>query len=73
MREFLEKRARILARFDPFRDEYRSEPYFYPRDAFYIPFTGLDAVERGGPIVTIWELDAPAPEAQGDTAVVPAR
>ena len=42
--------------FDPFRAESRVTPYFYERDAFYLPYAGFDALERGGPVITIWDL-----------------
>ncbi|HEY7513216.1 MAG TPA: phospholipid carrier-dependent glycosyltransferase [Vicinamibacteria bacterium] len=61
---WLEARARRLATFDPFRAGARVSPYFYPQDAFYLPWSGFAALERGGPIVTIWELPSerrPAP------------
>jgi 4-amino-4-deoxy-L-arabinose transferase-like glycosyltransferase len=54
--DLLESRGRILARFDPFEPSSAVEPLFYPRDAFYLPLAGFGAVERGGPLVTIWEL-----------------
>jgi 4-amino-4-deoxy-L-arabinose transferase-like glycosyltransferase len=46
-----------LVRFDPFNVAPTDSPFFYVQDAFYLPFAGLDAVERGGPIITIWEID----------------
>ncbi|MGH9389264.1 MAG: hypothetical protein ACRD1Z_06580 [Vicinamibacteria bacterium] len=56
---FLDEQGQTIAAFDPYRP-YRQgtgvEPVFYRSDAFYIPFAGLDAVERGGPLVRIWEL-----------------
>ncbi len=51
----LEERGESIATFDPYRGS-PVEPVFYRSDAFYIPFAGLDAVERGGPIVRIWKL-----------------
>jgi hypothetical protein len=56
LRRSLEGRARSLAVFDPFREGATERPYFYAADAFYLPFSGLGAVERGGPVVTVWEL-----------------
>ena len=52
---FLEEQGRRIATFAPYR---RSdvEPIFYSSDAFYIPFAGLEAVERGGPLIHIWKL-----------------
>ncbi len=52
----LEDRGELLAAFDPYRRGSRVEPLFYRADAFYIPFSGLEAVERGGPLVRIWKL-----------------
>ncbi len=51
----LEERGETIAVFEPYRES-GVEPVFYRADAFYIPFAGLDAVERGGPIVRIWKL-----------------
>ncbi len=59
LESYLNRHADPLAVFDPFTEKYRAgavEPYFYGGDAFYIPFSGFGAVERGGPIVTIWAL-----------------
>jgi hypothetical protein len=56
---WLVEHARPLAVFDPFvRGSGRetSRPYFYTGDGFYLPLTGLGAMERGGPILTIWDL-----------------
>lgn len=50
-------RGRLLATFDPFRHGAGDErPYFYGHDAFYLPFAGLEAVERGGPVLAVWDL-----------------
>lgn len=59
MRSFLERGAREIASFDPFASSNR-EPYYFLHDAFYLPFTELGTVERGGPIVRIWDLEAGA-------------
>jgi Dolichyl-phosphate-mannose-protein mannosyltransferase len=49
--------ARSLATFSPFNVERsRNESCFYPGDAFYLPWCDFGGVERGGPIVTIWDL-----------------
>jgi len=48
--------ARPLAEFRPFREGVSATPYFYVGDAFFLPFTGLRAMERGGPVVTVWAL-----------------
>ena len=47
--------ARPVAVFDPFRKG-AEDAFFFGSDAFYIPYSGFGAVERGGPIVTIWRL-----------------
>ncbi len=56
---WLDEHGELIAAFDPYRP-YRpgAKPIFYPSDAFYIPFAGLEAVERGGPVVRIWKLQA---------------
>jgi hypothetical protein len=46
---------RLRAVFDPFTSEPPPAGYYFRGDAFYLPFTGLTTVERGGPIVEIWE------------------
>jgi hypothetical protein len=51
----LEERGEAIATFDPYRAS-RDEPVFFLSDAFYIPYAGLGAVERGGPVVRIWKL-----------------
>jgi hypothetical protein len=56
LKDWLEAEAEPLAVFDPFSKPERSAPYFYRHDAFYIPFTGLGAVESGGPVVRIWAI-----------------
>lgn len=55
----LKRRARAVRVFDPFRPGASARPYFYVADAFYLPFSGLDAMERGGPILTVWETKDP--------------
>ncbi|HSF17061.1 MAG TPA: phospholipid carrier-dependent glycosyltransferase [Vicinamibacteria bacterium] len=54
--QWLNRSATRLAIFDPFRGNGET-PVFYVRDAFYLPYTGLGAVERGGPLVTVWRID----------------
>ena len=54
---FLKESGRILVRFDPFIASVKASPFYYGQDAFYLPFTGLSAVERGGPKITVWEID----------------
>ena len=56
LRRWLAENARALAVFDPFRTGSVVKPYFYSGDAFYLPYSGFDAVERGGPVITIWDL-----------------
>ncbi len=55
--DLVEESGRELARFDPFNATTEASPFFYVQDAFYLPFAGFDAVERGGPLITIWEID----------------
>ena len=35
----------------------RQRTYFYSGDAFYLPFSGLSLMDRGGPIIRIWKLE----------------
>ena len=53
---FLEEQGNPLVRFDPFRTDFRGNAYYYGADSFYLPFSGLGSVDRGGPKITIWEL-----------------
>jgi 4-amino-4-deoxy-L-arabinose transferase-like glycosyltransferase len=55
---WLQANASPVARFDPNRVGSEGEPLFHGADAFYLPFSGFEAVERGGPKVTIWKLPA---------------
>ena len=55
--ELLARRATALRRFDPFRADSEETPFFYRRDAFYLPLSGFGALERGGPIVTVWDMN----------------
>jgi 4-amino-4-deoxy-L-arabinose transferase-like glycosyltransferase len=59
LQRYLDERARRLADFRPFREGSSVKPYFYAGDAFFLPFTGLRAMERGGPEVTVWALTGP--------------
>jgi len=59
LQRYLEERARRLAEFQPFRNGATVKPYFYPGDAFFLPFTDLGAMERGGPEVAVWALPRP--------------
>lgn len=56
MRRYLDETAKPLVVLDPFKRPKQMEPYFYDGDAFYLPFTHLGAMERGGPILTVWEV-----------------
>jgi hypothetical protein len=51
----LEARAVRLVEFDPFIGE-PSEAVFEPSDAYYVPISGFAAVERPGPVVTIYRM-----------------
>jgi 4-amino-4-deoxy-L-arabinose transferase-like glycosyltransferase len=57
MRDALAERGRARVVFDPFTPGYEGKPFYYTGDAFFIPVSELNALERGGPIVTIWELE----------------
>lgn len=51
-----------IALIRPFRLPYierrvREQTYFYSGDAFYLPFSGLSLMDRGGPIIRIWKLE----------------
>jgi hypothetical protein len=54
-RERLRRDWRERVRFDPFRAGHAKRGVYFKGDAFYLPFTALDSVERGGPLVRIWE------------------
>jgi 4-amino-4-deoxy-L-arabinose transferase-like glycosyltransferase len=56
LKSMLQRSGRPLATFDPFRAGERAKPYFFEGDAFYLPFSGLGALDRGGPLVTVWEM-----------------
>lgn len=63
----LREEAEELVVFRPFRMPYRRElvdkrSLYFDHDAFYLPFAGLDTVERGGPTIRIWKLARPRPE-----------
>jgi hypothetical protein len=59
-RQWLETSARPVAAFSPFRAGRETTACFYPGDAFYLPYCGFGALERGGPVITIWELISPS-------------
>ena len=47
-----------MANFSPLRAGRETTDCLYPGDAFYLPYCGFGALERGGPVITIWELNA---------------
>ncbi len=53
---WLAEHGSLLGSFDPYREGVDDEPTFFQSDAFYIPYSGFAAVERGGPLVRIWKL-----------------
>lgn len=55
----LEPRLRLLTEFDPFVLP-ADQAQFDVQDAYYVPMAGLDAVDRPGPIVRIYELTGSA-------------
>jgi dolichyl-phosphate-mannose-protein mannosyltransferase len=54
-RVWLASRARPLATFSPFAGP-ETQTCFYPGDAFYLPYCNFSDVQRGGPVITVWEL-----------------
>src|SRR4029450_1535379 len=54
--ERLKDQGRPLAVLSPFREGATEQARFYEGDAFYLPFSGFGAMDRGGPIVTVWDL-----------------
>jgi dolichyl-phosphate-mannose-protein mannosyltransferase len=56
--ERLKNRGRPLVVLSPFREGAADRARFYAGDAFYLPLSGLDAMVRGGPVVTVWDLGA---------------
>ncbi len=67
VRAWLAAHGRAEAVFDPFVKASRVKPYFYSGDAFYLPYSGFDAVERGGPVITVWDLEANGGDASAGT------
>ena len=57
----LREEGRVLTRIDPFREDAHTQPHFFRSDAFYLPLSGFSALERGGPIVTVWQLGDAGP------------
>jgi len=62
---YLEQHGTPMVRFDPFRTDFHGTSYYYGADSFYLPFSGLGSVERGGPIITIWQLAGGNPAETG--------
>ena len=54
--EWLRAHARPVVVFDPFRNVKGMRRCFFSRDAFYLPYCRFQGVERGGPVVTVWDL-----------------
>jgi len=54
---WLKRRGTPAAEFSPFRPGSAEEPYFFTADAFFVPFSGFGAVERGGPLLKVWDLE----------------
>jgi hypothetical protein len=55
--EALRTRLRPVATFAPTADgSLPTGASFEQRDAFYLPFAGFAHVERGGPVITVWEV-----------------
>jgi hypothetical protein len=52
----LKNRGRPLVVLSPFRAGSAAAAKFYLGDAFYLPLSGLEAMDRGGPVVTIWDM-----------------
>jgi hypothetical protein len=61
-RSMRDGRWRAIAVFDPFTEAGPGGAHFHGGDAFYIPYTGLDAVTRGGPVVTVWGRSDETPD-----------
>jgi hypothetical protein len=55
----LQARGHLLVTFDPFVNTKGMRHCFYQADAFYLPYCRLDSVDRGGPIVGVWDLGEP--------------
>ena len=58
---WLDVNADLRATFDPRRGRERNA-FFYASDAFYLPFTGFQSFERGGPLVKVWQLNKAVPK-----------
>ena len=63
---------RLVATFTPFRaGRSPDEAAFEASDAFYLPLAGLDAVERGGPLIRVYAVEASEGESGPDAAKSP--
>jgi len=58
LQTMLAEEWKMLVRIDPFHETSSAIPFFFRSDIFYLPMAGFDALERGGPIITVWALDA---------------
>jgi hypothetical protein len=68
----LAPQLRLVATFTPFRPgRTPDEAAFEASDAFYLPLAGLDAVERGGPIIRIYAVTPSERESSPDAARSP--
>jgi 4-amino-4-deoxy-L-arabinose transferase-like glycosyltransferase len=57
---WLDLNADLRVAFDPYRGR-ASDAFFYRSDAFYLPFSGFQSFERGGPLVRVWQLRKSVP------------
>jgi hypothetical protein len=65
----LAPQLRLVATFTPFRaGRSPDEAAFEASDAFYLPLAGLDAIERGGPIIRVYAVTAAEGDASPDGA-----
>ena len=61
LRAVLNGKAFQIKVFNPFvppfdQKRLRQKAYFFEGDGFYLPFSGLDFMERGGPIIRVWKF-----------------
>lgn len=54
---YLEKRGAPVAEWSPYRPGSSEAPFFFSADAFFMPFSGFGALERGGPVLKVWDLE----------------
>jgi hypothetical protein len=59
---WLQAHGRPIVAFDPFVNVKGMRRCFNALDAFYLPYCGFEGVERGGPVVTIWDLGERRPD-----------